>query len=231
MKIVDMCMICRSCCYYRAISYADGSSSIGCIKASDTLGMPVDIRKLDTCPKSHGRRQRESIPAGELLKVLGHLYARTSASAAYISLYKVLDEAGDILAKRKQVIAQAIQQLDILTVVAKSVEGLKGRRCIYRWNMKKHGPPSLELVDKVNRHIEDLLDAAAIARKRQDCKAPEVISIQNIRVIEGVTSCENCWLKEVKDCRTQLLSFGIDCKKVNVNSMKHENAMGFTTKG
>lgn len=227
MNAVNMGKICHSCQFYRSISYANGECSIGCAKAAGKDGRPVDIRNLDICPLGHGQYKEPVLLAKELLHALGKIYAKTAPSAAYISLYNLLSESGKTTDRRRKEISLALQQLNILTVVAKSIEGQRGRRCIYRWN-KKAGPPSLDMTDNVIRQVEEIMYAAKLAKKRSLTEAANLdIPTSTIIVYQGQTRCDSCWLKGLDDCRAHLMSFGIDCKKLNVNTLKHEAGLGF----
>lgn len=228
MKIIEMSKICHNCQFYWPLSYASGESSIGCRKAAGLNGRPKDIRHMTVCPLGHGARKEPILLANELLQPLGKIYAMTAPSAAYISLYKLLSEYGKSIDKYRVEVSLALQQMGILNVVAKSVAGLRGRRCVYRWNMKKHGPPSLELADKIIMQVEQIVLAEKLAKRRIVSAFDENLKTYNIQVKDGVTKCETCWLKGLNNCRAQLMSFGIDCKKININTMKYEAGLGFT---
>ena len=227
MKVIKMAKICHSCQFYRSISYANGESSIGCLKAAGADGRPVDIRNIDVCPLGYAKRKTQILNPQEVLNALGKIYAKTAPSDAYVSLYKLLSETSESLHRRRMEISMSLQQLDILKVVAKTVPGQRGRHYIYRWNMKKHGPPSLEMADRVIMQVEQFINAEALALKRARTENVEEKKVFTVKVYEGVTDCKTCWLKGLKDCRTQLMSFGIDCKGMNMNTMKHEAGLGF----
>ena len=227
MKVIEMAKICHNCQFYRSVSYASGESSIGCLKAAGLDGRPKDIRNVAACPLGHGARKEPIMLANELLQPLGKIYAMTAPAAAHISLYKLLSEYGKSIDKYRVEVSLALQQMVILNLVAKSVPGQRGRRCVYRWDMKKHGPPSLELADKIIMQVEQIVLAEKLAKRRMVSVLDEGVATYNIEVKEGVTKCETCWLKELNNCRAQLMSFGIDCKKMNINTMKHEAGLGF----
>ena len=227
MKIIEMSKICHNCQFYWSLSYATGESSIGCKKAAGLDGRPKDIRNMAACPLGHGTRKKPILLANELLQPLGKIYAMTAPSAAHISLYKLLSEYGKSIDKYRVEVSLALQQMGILNVVAKSVAGQRGRRCVYRWDMKKHGPPSLELADKIIMQVEQIVLAEKLAKRRVVSAIDADLETFHIRVKEGVTKCDSCWLKGLNNCRAQLMSFGIDCKKININTMKHEAGLGF----
>ena len=228
MKIIEMSKICHNCQFYWSLSYATGESSIGCKKAAGLDGRPKDIRNMAACPLGHGTRKKPILLANELLQPLGKIYAMTAPSAAHISLYKLLSEYGKSIDKYRVEVSLALQQMGILNVVAKSVAGQRGRRCVYRWDMKKHGPPSLELADKIIMQVEQIVLAEKLAKRRVVSAIDADLETFHIRVKEGVTKCDSCWLKGLNNCRAQLMSFGIDCKKMDINTMKHEAGLGFT---
>lgn len=227
MEVIRMAKICHACQFYRSISYANGESSIGCLKAAGDDGRPIDIRNMDACPLGYGQRKTQILKTNEVLRALGKIYAKTAPSDAHILLYRLLSETSPSLHRRRMEISLALQQLDILKVVAKTIPGQRGRHYVYRWNRKKHGPPSLDMADKVIAQVEQLIHADALAKKRSMTKQPAELIAYSVKVYEGVTDCKSCWLKGLKDCRTHLMSFGIDCKKMNVNTMKHEAGLGF----
>lgn len=183
---------------------------------------------MAACPLGHGTRNEPILLANELLQPLGKIYALTAPSAAHISLYKLLAEYGKSIDKYRVEISLALQQMGILNVVAKSVAGQRGRRCVYRWDMKKHGPPSLEMAEKIILQINQIVLADKLAKRRVVSAIDADLETYNIQVKEGITKCESCWLKGLNNCRSQLMSFGIDCKKMNINTMKHEAGLGFT---
>lgn len=226
MQVIDMMKVCHACQFYRTVSYASGESSIGCLKAAGLNGRPIDIRNMKECPLGLGKHKKLVLSAKDLLKALGKIYAKTAPSDAHVSLYKLLSETSAELNRRKVEVSLALQQLGILKVVSKSVPGMRGRACIYRWDTKKHGPPSLDMADKVIMQVEQLMNADTLARKRAVLETLN-LKTYTIKVFEGATDCSGCWLKGLKDCRAQLMSFGIDCKTMNVNTMKHEAGLGF----
>lgn len=223
MKTADMKLRCSVCKYYRLKSYADGHHSIGCMKASKDGIYPVDIVALDRCPRDHVKRHFVPVDEMQLLSALGGIYAETSANEAYIPLYALLAEAGLSVKNRKSLVGKAIMELGILKVISTTIPGKRGLRFTYRWNMKEFGPPSLDMVKQLNDKMAELSDYKTNDRKIREALACHRDS-HRMLIDEGPTSCDLCWMRDLHDCRKRLLEIGIDCKRFNVNSIRHEEA-------
>lgn len=214
---------CSVCGHYRVIRYADGHLSIGCMKASSDGLWPVDIISLDKCPRTHSKRRDHSVDSSELLSVLGKIYAQVSVTPDYISLHALLKSSGPTVKKKAQHIAKALVNLDILKVVSRSDKGRKGMRCKYIWNMQAAGPPSLAMVDRINASVQQSVEDATA--KEYDKKALAGIKPTKEMLVDvGATSCEGCWMKDVADCRKRINAMGLDCKSVNINSIRYAEA-------
>lgn len=223
MKTADMKLRCSVCKYYRLIGYADGHHSIGCMKASEDGIYPVDIVALDRCPRDHVKRHFVPVDEKQLLSALGSIYAEVSVHDAYISLYAKLGEAGRSVKNRKVLVGKAIMELGILKVISTTIPGKRGLRFTYRWNIKDFGPPSLSMVKQINDKMAELSDYNTNNRKK---RAASVCQPDSHRMLidDGPTSCNLCWMRDLHDCRKRLLEIGIDCKRFNVNSIRHEEA-------
>jgi hypothetical protein len=214
------CWLCEHC---RAVSYADGSSSIGCMVPSED-GYPVDIRFMEACPRGHSRRCQD-INRHDLMQVIGKIYAATSAAAGALSLIKMIAEYPSLRGK-KTLIGRAIVDLGIIRRVSDKVPGHRGRYCLYRWVA---GPPSIEMCDRITMRTEELTyDMVRQRRVRIDTGTSMPRTIRISKSMIGVTSCTKCRLSKVENCRERLLSLGYDCKKINVNKLPNEVTMGFT---
>lgn len=221
MKLSDMKTKCYLCPDYRAMTYADGHVSIGCVKASDQGLWPVDIVNMDECPRSHKKKRSIAVDRMELLSALGSIYAICCPSPSYIPLHDMLKKAGKTVKAKHNLIAKALKELDILLVISRTAKGQRGVRVTYRWNLASVGPPSLELVDKINKHLSGLLESKKIKElKNRSERNP--INARRLLVDEGTTSCLSCWMRDTPDCRKRLLVMGLDCKIVNVNSLRYE---------
>lgn len=51
MRNVDMLMTCLRCSYHQTIYYANGAIGCGCMAHDVNSTLPVDINKLECCPK------------------------------------------------------------------------------------------------------------------------------------------------------------------------------------
>jgi hypothetical protein len=223
MRTIDMRAKCWLCEHCRAVSYADGSSSIGCMVPSED-GYPVDIRFMEACPRGHSRRCQD-INRHDLMQVIGRIYVVTSASPGELSLYKMVEEYPSLRGK-KTLIGKAIMDLGILQRMSNRVPGHRGVYCLYRWNAG--GPPSLEMCDRIIFKTEELTYAMVQIRKarvKDGMVRPRPVKISKKMI--GITPCTKCRLNKVENCRERLLALGYDCKKINVNMLPDEVTMGF----
>lgn len=220
MKITEkLRLVCPWCKHYRVIVYANGSSAMGCLKGSDN-GYPVDIKNLDHCPRTHPKRRDIEIDRSELLSVLGKLYAECAPHPAHIALYEYLAKAGPTVKKYKTSIGRAITAMGVMKVVSRGVEGKRGNTCIYRWNLKTFGPPSLELVDKIIMKMCETFEEEKVERLAKS-SVKETPKSRTLQIDAGITSCDVCWLKDFPDCREKLMALGLDCKHVNINTIRY----------
>lgn len=226
MKANEMRSRCYMCEDYRLICYADGSSSIGCNRVSDD-GRPVDIRKMDRCPRGHSRYRCKQLDDKAILEVLNAIYVATASSPNYISISNMISELPSLRSKRSLILA-AIRRLKIVEKVSSKVDGLSGRRCIYKWNISI-GPPSLDLANKVIFETTEVSFEMVDKRRKALADGKERKTRPRISdsSIKGVTSCMTCRLKSVSDCREKLLALGYDCKEINVNLLSDEVTVGF----
>lgn len=223
MKTADMKLRCSVCKYYRLIGYSDGHYSIGCMKASVDGEHPVDIIGLERCPRDHVKRHFVPVDEQQLLSALGCIYAETSAHEAYIPLYSVLGAAGQEVKNRKTLVGKAIMELGILKVISTTIPGKRGMRFTYRWDLKEVGPPSLDMVKRINDKMAELSDYRTNHRKNREAATCQAGN-HRMLIADGPTSCELCWMRDLHDCRKRLLEIGIDCKRYNINSIRHEEA-------
>ena len=222
MKPSEMKARCAICKHYRLITYAPGNYAIGCMKASKDDEHPVDILELDRCPREHGKKRFNKVESSELLPVLGRIYAETAASNAYLALVEILKDAGLSVKRKSQYIAKALVAMDILKVISRSEKGFRGTRCTYRWNMKV-GPPSLKMVDDINAWLQECNEKLS-ARKYQQAAEKEQRGVATFLMDKTTTVCEQCWLRSTPECYSKLMMMGIDCKKVNLNTIRYAEA-------
>ena len=215
-------LLCSKCKHYRTIVYADGGCAMGCLKASDN-DYPVDIRHLDACPRIQRKRRSIELVPAELLSVLGKLYAECAPHPVHLSLYQYLSEGGPTVRRYKASIGHSLIAMGIMKVVSRGVNGKRGNTCIYAWNMKEFGPPSLELVDKIVMRMAETIEEDKLDRLAK-AVAKDSPQSRTLEIDEGVTSCETCWLKEFPDCHQKLMAMGLDCKKMNINTIRYGKA-------
>lgn len=222
MKPTEMKARCAICKHYRLITYAAGNYAIGCMKASKDGEHPVDIYKLDRCPREHAKKRFNKVESSELLPVLGKIYAETSASNVFLPLVEMLRDAGPTVRRKSQYLAKALVAMDILKVISRSEKGFRGTRCIYRWNIKA-GPPSLKMVDDINAWLKECNEKLS-AKKYQQEAEKEQKGVSAFVMDQGTTVCEQCWMRSTPDCYSKLKMMGIDCKKVNLNTIRYAEA-------
>lgn len=222
MKPTEMKARCGLCKHYRLITYGDGGCAIGCMKASHDGIYPVDISKLERCPREHSKKRFNKVESADLLPLLGKIFAMTSASPAVLALHEMLKNAGPSVKRKSQYVGKALVEMGILKVVSRGVKGEKGMRCSYRWNMKI-GAPSLEMVDKINCWLKDCNERVT-ARKYQVEAQKVPKGSESLVVDKGATLCEQCWMRDTPDCMARVKTMGLDCKKVNINTLRHAEA-------
>lgn len=80
----------------------------------------------------------------EMYDLLAKIYLKTCIGYEKVSLRKFIDEAGGPTIRGKRLsICNALISMKLLLTEGKT------RGTMYRWNMKKHGPVSLFVADKV----------------------------------------------------------------------------------
>lgn len=215
-------LLCSQCKYYRTIVYADGGCAMGCLKASDN-DYPVDIRRIDACPRTQRNRRKIELEPQELLSVLGRLYAECAPRPTHLSLYQYLSEGGDTVRRYKASIGHSLIAMGIMKVVSRGVDGKRGNTCVYKWNIEGFGPPSLDLVDKIVKTMSETIEEDKLERLAK-AVAKGLPRSRTLEIDEGVTSCETCWLKEFPDCHEKLMAMGLDCKKMNINTIRYGKA-------
>lgn len=221
MRLSDMKNKCYLCKHYRAMTYADGHVSIGCLKASPQGIWPVDIVNMDECPRDHKKKRPVAVSPMELLDALGNIYSKCCPDPEYIPLHDLLKKSGTTVKAKHNLIAKALMEMEILIVTSRTTKGQRGVRVTYRWNLKKVGPPSLEMVDDINKHLGHLASKEKV-RLRNDKAEQNPIGIRHLLIDEGTSICSSCWMRETPDCRKRLVMMGVDCKIVNINSLRYE---------
>ena len=215
-------LLCSQCKHYRTIVYADGGCAMGCLKASNN-DYPVDIRRIDACPRTQRNRRKIELQPLELLAVLGKLYAECAPHPVHLSLYQYLSEGGPTVRRYTASTGHAIIAMGIMKVVSRGVDGKRGNTCIYKWNIEGFGPPSLDLVDKIVKTMSETIEEDKLERLAKSVAKGSPQS-RTLEIDEGVTSCETCWLREFPDCHEKLMAMGLDCKKMNINTIRYGKA-------
>lgn len=215
-------LLCSQCKHYRTIVYADGTCAMGCLKASKN-DSPVDIIHLDSCPRTQRKRRSLQLEPSELLSVLGKIYANCAPHPVHLSLYQYLSEGGHTVNRYKASIGHTIISMGILKVVSRGVDGKRGNTCVYKWNIKDYGPPSLDLVSKIIKNMSETIEDDKLERLAK-YMSKETPQSRTLEIDEGVTSCDVCWLKDFTGCREKLMAMGLDCKKMNINTIRYGKA-------
>ena len=223
MKPTEMKARCAACKHYRLINYGEERYGIGCMKASVDGIHPVDIITLERCPRSHSKKRFNPVIGAELMPILGQIYAKTAASECFLPLHEILRAGGPSVKRKSQYIGKALVEMGILKVISRSEKGYRGTRCIYRWDMKVYGPPSLDMIDKINSWLQDCNDKLS-ARKYQRAAEIKIRPVEQLLVDKGVTVCEQCWMRDTPNCYEKVRAMGLNCKEVNINSIRYAEA-------
>jgi hypothetical protein len=104
--------------------------------------------------------ERKEIDRKEVLTLLGRMYALTATGKGRIGLVRYIKkEGGPTLAGKYTFMARAMLRIRLIT----HVDG-KGVATLYRWNLKKYGPPSIPLADMI---IAETAEQIRIAAKKR----------------------------------------------------------------
>ena len=215
MNNIEMRGICHRCEFYKQISYVTGESSVGCTYGSKD-GYPTDIRNMECCPVRKDGSGFQKIDLNEMLVVLNQLYVMCSASEAEFSLVDVVEmTAGPSIKGRRTFVSHAIRDLKVLKIIERN-----GRKYSYRWNMKKWGPPSLDVAQQVAAQVYVLTHRLVEEQRERRARQAEQAKGRPAKVMKEPTKCDTCKLRGQKGCRQMLLKMGIDCKIYDVNTLK-----------
>ena len=89
--------------------------------------------------------ERKAIDRKEVLTLLGRMYAQTATGKGRIGLCRYIQrEGGPTIVGKYTFMARAMLRIGLMT----HVDG-KGRATLYRWNLKKYGPPSIPMADMI----------------------------------------------------------------------------------
>ena len=89
--------------------------------------------------------ERKEMDRKEVLTLLGRMYALTATGKGRIGLTRYIQrEGGPTIVGKYTFMARAMLRIGLL----QWVDG-KGRAMIYRWNLKKYGPPSIPMADMI----------------------------------------------------------------------------------
>jgi hypothetical protein len=107
---------------------------------------------------------KREIDRREMLAILGKMYAITATGKGRIGLVRYIrKEGGPTLVGKYTFVARAMLRIGLIT----HVDG-KGVSTIYRWNLKKYGPPSIPMAEMM---IAETAEQIRIdARKRHKAK-------------------------------------------------------------
>ena len=215
MNNIEMRGICYRCKHYRPITYSDGSGSCGCVKDSPT-GYPVDIRNMECCPVRKDGYGFRKLVLSEIMAVLNQLYIMCASAPSEFSLVNVVEMiAGPSIKGRRTFISHALRDLEVLKIVERN-----GRKYSYRWNMKKWGPPSLDVAQQVAAQVYVLTHRLVEDQRERRARQAEQAKGRPAKVMKEPTKCDTCKLRGQKGCREMLLKMGIDCKVYDVNTLK-----------
>jgi hypothetical protein len=104
--------------------------------------------------------ERKEIDRKEVLTLLGRMYALTATGKGRIGLVRYIKkEGGPTLAGKYTFMARAMLRIGLMIH-----EDGKGVATLYRWNLKKYGPPSIPLADMI---IAETAEQIRIAAKKR----------------------------------------------------------------
>jgi hypothetical protein len=114
--------------------------------------------------------EKREIDRGEVLTLLGRMYAKTATGKGRIGLCRYIKkEGGPTVVGKYTFMARAMLRIRLIT----HVDG-KGVATLYRWNLKEYGPPSIPLADMLIAETAEEVRIAAKARyyaKKERMKA------------------------------------------------------------
>lgn len=114
--------------------------------------------------------KKKPIDRMEMLHILGLIYGKTGGRFEKVGLRRLIDEQGKPTIRPKvNFIIKALIRTEMLLV-----QGEKGRGRAYKWNLKKYGPVTLAMADKV---IEETARQIIIRAReyRQNIKARQCV--------------------------------------------------------
>ena len=86
--------------------------------------------------------EKKPIDRMEMLHILGLIYARTAAGFGKVALQKLMmEEAKPTVRAKTAIVCRALIQSGLLTYCRQK------KNSLYKWNLKKWGPPSLLVAD------------------------------------------------------------------------------------
>lgn len=104
--------------------------------------------------------EKKEIDRREMLMILGKMYAITATGKGRIGLCRYIKkEAGPTITGKYTFMARAMLRIGLIT----HVDG-KGVATLYRWNLKRYGPPSIPMADMI---IAETAEEIRIAAKER----------------------------------------------------------------
>jgi hypothetical protein len=108
--------------------------------------------------------ERKEIDRKEVLTLLGRMYALTATGKGRIGLTRYIQrEGGPSIIGKYTFMARAMLRIRLITH-----EDGKGVATLYRWNLKKYGPPSIPMADMIIAETAEEIRIAA--RKRYSAR-------------------------------------------------------------
>lgn len=108
--------------------------------------------------------EKRDIDRKEVLTLLGRMYAKTATGKGRIGLCRYIQrEAGPTIRGKYTFMARAMLRIGLMIH-----EDGKGVATLYRWNLKRYGPPSIPMADMIIAETAEEIRIAA--RKRYSAR-------------------------------------------------------------
>ena len=106
--------------------------------------------------------EKKEIDRKEVLTLLGRMYALTATGKGRIGLCRYIKrEGGPTIVGKYTFMARAMLRIGLMIH-----EDGKGVATLYRWNLKRYGPPSIPMADMIIAETAEQIRIAARARYR-----------------------------------------------------------------
>ena len=123
--------------------------------------------------------ERKEIDRKEVLTLLGRMYALTATGKGRIGLCRYIKrEGGPTIVGKYTFMARAMLRIGLF-----QADG-NGKATTYRWNLKKHGPPSIPMADMIIAETAEQIRISG--RKRYRSRVARTKREENSRGVEVI---------------------------------------------